>query len=188
MDLFAVEHIRRMHGGTQPHLMRCSDGFYYVVKFQNNPQGTRTLVNEILGARLAQRLGLPVAESTVINVNEELIKLTKEMTVILRQSHIPCRSGLCFGSRYLAAELLGGSPVPEAEFNFLGPNHLRLVQNLSDFLGMLVFDKWTHNRDHRQTIFLYHRDEASRDAVMIDHGLCFAGNEWNFNDSLCDGL
>jgi len=28
-----VEHIRPMRGGSQPHLMRCSDGHYYVVKF-----------------------------------------------------------------------------------------------------------------------------------------------------------
>jgi hypothetical protein len=32
----ALEQIRRMRGGTQSHLMRCSDGKYYEVKFQNN--------------------------------------------------------------------------------------------------------------------------------------------------------
>src|ERR1019366_4957645 len=39
----AVQHVRRMRGGAQSHLMRCADGFYYVVKFQNNPQHTRVL-------------------------------------------------------------------------------------------------------------------------------------------------
>ena len=34
----AVQHVRRMRGGAQSHMMRCADGFYYVVKFQNNPQ------------------------------------------------------------------------------------------------------------------------------------------------------
>jgi hypothetical protein len=46
--LLAVEHIRRMRGGAQAHLMRCDDGSYYVVKFQNNPQHVRILANEIL--------------------------------------------------------------------------------------------------------------------------------------------
>src|SRR5271166_5034186 len=55
--LRAVEQIRRMRGGAQSHLMRCSDGNYYVVKFQNNPQRRRILVNELLGTRLAARLG-----------------------------------------------------------------------------------------------------------------------------------
>src|ERR1051326_6995146 len=55
----ALEQIRRMRGGAQSHLMRCSDGHYYVVKFQNNPQHPRVLVNEMLGTELALRLGLP---------------------------------------------------------------------------------------------------------------------------------
>jgi hypothetical protein len=55
----ALEQIRRMRGGAQSHLMRCSDGNYYVVKFQNNPQHRRIPVNELLGTRLASRLGLP---------------------------------------------------------------------------------------------------------------------------------
>jgi hypothetical protein len=55
----AVEHVRRMQGGSQAHLLRCSDGEHYVVKFQNNPQGTRILVNEMLGGALAARLGHP---------------------------------------------------------------------------------------------------------------------------------
>jgi hypothetical protein len=33
----ALEQIRRMRGGAQSDLMRCSDGNYYVVKFQNKP-------------------------------------------------------------------------------------------------------------------------------------------------------
>src|SRR6266571_4941193 len=57
--LRALEQIRRMRGGAQSHLMRCDDGHYYVVKFQNNPQHRRILVNELLGTKLAARLGLP---------------------------------------------------------------------------------------------------------------------------------
>jgi hypothetical protein len=47
-----------MRGGAQSHLMRCADGHYYVVKFQNNSQHRRILVNERLGTKLASRLGL----------------------------------------------------------------------------------------------------------------------------------
>ena len=45
----AVEHVRRMRGGAQAHLMRCDDDGYYIVKFQNNPQHLRILANEMLG-------------------------------------------------------------------------------------------------------------------------------------------
>ena len=55
--IHAMEQIRRMRGGAQSHLMRCLDGYYYVVKFQNNLQHRRVPVNELLGTRLAKRLG-----------------------------------------------------------------------------------------------------------------------------------
>ena len=38
----AIDVIRNahpLHGGSQAQTMRCSDGYDYVVKFQNNPQG-----------------------------------------------------------------------------------------------------------------------------------------------------
>jgi hypothetical protein len=57
--------------------MWCSDGNYYVVKFQNNPQHRRILVNELLGTRLASRLGLPTAPAEVVEVSAELIRFEK---------------------------------------------------------------------------------------------------------------
>jgi len=74
--LRALEQTRRMRGGAQSHLMRCNDGYYDVVKFQNNPQHTRVLVNELLGTRLAARLGLPTTPLAIISVSEDLIRLT----------------------------------------------------------------------------------------------------------------
>src|SRR6476646_6992838 len=35
MPVEAVQHVRRMRGGAQAHLMRADDGHFYVVKFQN---------------------------------------------------------------------------------------------------------------------------------------------------------
>ncbi len=75
----ALEQIRRMRGRAQCHLMRCSDGHYYVVKFQNNPQHRRILVNELLGTCLAARLGLPTVPVAIIDVPEELIRLTPDL-------------------------------------------------------------------------------------------------------------
>jgi len=45
--LRALEQIRRMRGGAQSHLMRCSDNYYYVVKFQNNPRHRRILAGAL---------------------------------------------------------------------------------------------------------------------------------------------
>jgi hypothetical protein len=85
---------------AQSHLMRCSDGHDYIVKFQNNPQHRRILVNQLLGTRLAGRLGLPITPVAIVHVSEELIRLTPELSMEMPRSRIPCQAGLQFGSRY----------------------------------------------------------------------------------------
>jgi hypothetical protein len=198
--LFATEQIRRMRGGAQSHLMRCSDGHYYVVKFQNNPQHRRILVNELLGTRLAGRLGLPTTPVAIVHVGEELIRLTPELSMEMPRSRVPCQAGLQFGSRY------PGDPRRLTLHDFLPDERLRGVENLHDFAGMLVFDKWTCNTNGRQTIFF--REETRRPfspgegtenrgapseereyrAAMIDQGFCFNAGEWNYPDAPLRGL
>src|SRR5712692_2057707 len=114
----AVEHIRRMRGGAQAHLMSCSDGGYYIVKFQNNPQHPRILVNELLGTRLAARLGLPTAALAVIEVRQELIDYTADLVVQLGTGRTICRAGFQFGSRY------PGEPAQVTVHDFLPDNQL----------------------------------------------------------------
>jgi hypothetical protein len=97
--LYAVEQIRRMRGGAQSQLMRCSDENYYVVKFQNNPQHRRILVNELLGTRLARRLGLPTTPVEIIYVHQELIELTPELCMEMPRARVPCQAGAQFGFR-----------------------------------------------------------------------------------------
>ena len=150
----ALEQIRRMRGGAQSHLMRCSDENYYVVKFQNNPQHRRILVNELLGTRLASRLGLPTAPVAVVEVGAELIRLTPELCIELPRSRTPCAAGLQFGSRY------PGDPRELTLHDFLPDEKLREVENLHDFAGMLVFDKWVCNTNGRQTVFFEEKTRA----------------------------
>jgi hypothetical protein len=200
--LFATEQIRRMRGGAQSHLMRCSDGHYYVVKFQNNPQHRRILVNELLGTRLARRLGLPTTPVAIVHVSEELIRLTPELSMEMPRSRVPCQAGLQFGSRY------PGDPRRLALHDFLPDEQLRQVENVHEFAGMLVFDKWTCNTNGRQTIFFRDTPAEPRwgagaspplspdaedaaqnyQTMMIDQGFCFNAGEWNYPDAPLRGL
>lgn len=189
-----------MRGGAQPHLMRCSDEQYYVVKFQNNPQHRRVLVNELLGTKLAARMGLPTVPATVVEVSEEMIRQTPELCIELPRARLPCQAGPQFASRY------PGDPRRVTLHDFLPDEQLREVRNLHDFAGMLVFDKWTCNTNGRQTVFFPEMLESAAavaepraaqvaDAnpvryrtVMIDQGFCFNAGEWNFPDAPLRGL
>jgi hypothetical protein len=63
----------------------------------------------------------------IIEVSEELIRLTPELAMELPRSRVPCRPGLQFGSRY------PGDPRQVALHDFLPDEQLRQVENLHDF-------------------------------------------------------
>jgi hypothetical protein len=143
----ALEHVRRMRGGAQAQMMRCDDEAYYIVKFQNNPQHLRILANEMLATRLAARLGLCVPQAEVVEVRPEIIADTPDLVIQLGLGRKPCAAGKQFGSQF------PGHPARLAVHDFLPEEQLLRVRNLTDFLGVLVFDKWTCNTNGRQAIF-----------------------------------
>ena len=103
----AVQHLRALRGGAQSHLLRASDGFCYVTKFQNNPQHIRVLANEMLATNLGLALGLPMPQPVVIEVSEWLIEHTKDLRIQLAGEMIPCQSGKQLGSQYVGSESPG---------------------------------------------------------------------------------
>ena len=172
-----------MRGGSQSHLMRASDGNYYITKFQNNPQDIRVLANEFLGTRLGLWLGLPMPEVAVIEVSDWLIANTPDLRIELAGLATPCSSGLQLGSRHI------GNPEQDRVFDYL-PEALMLekTRNLQAFAAVLVFDKWTGNADGRQAIFSKRAGCAKYTAHFIDQGYCFNAGEWDFPDSPLRGV
>lgn len=179
-ELYAVQHIRKMRGGSQAHLLRASDDAFYVTKFQNNPQDIRVLANEMFATHLGQWLGLPVPKVEIIEVSDWLISYTPDLHVETGISPVPCSSGLQLGSRY---------PDLESQvFDYLPETMLARVRNLGDFARVLVLDKWTGNADGRQAIFIKKARGRRYSAVFIDQGYCFNAGEWTFTDSPLRGV
>jgi hypothetical protein len=180
VPLRAVEFVQRMRGASQPCLLRCVDGENYVVKFRNNPQHVRVLANEMLAARLALLIGLPVPTPAFIDVPHELIAGNPLLEFEVGTRRDPFLPGLHFGSRF------PGPPGQTLVVDFLPDRLLRGVRNVDKvFLGALVFDKWTCNCDGRQVIFYRSTDQdgSAYSAALIDHGFCFNDGDWNFPDS-----
>src|SRR5471032_2373041 len=73
MPLTAVRHVRKMRGGAQAHLLEADDGHWYVVKFRNNPQHRRILVNESLAATLLEYLKIATPKTALILVTAEFL-------------------------------------------------------------------------------------------------------------------
>ena len=133
-----------MRGASQPYLLRCADESNYVVKFQNNPQHVRILANEMLAARLAMLIGLPVAAPACVEVPPALIRGTPPLELEIGPRREVCLAGLQFGSRY------PGVPSQTLVVDFLPDRLLSKVRGLASvFLGAFIFDKWTCNCDGR---------------------------------------
>ncbi|MBZ5508659.1 MAG: phosphatidylinositol kinase [Acidobacteriia bacterium] len=182
MAVEAVQHVRRMRGGAQAHLMRADDGHFYVVKFQNNPQHLRVLANELLATRLAESIGLPVPVTEIIEVREWLVENTLELHMDLAGLSSRCKPGLQFGARYVC------DPAEGQVFDYLPESMMSKVKNLAVFAGMLVADKWLGNANGRQAVFWKKTTERKYTATFIDQGYCFNAGEWNFPDSALRGV
>lgn len=194
MPVNAMRLIRKMRGGAQAHLLEADDGHFYVVKFRNNPQHRRVLINEWIAATFLQHLQIATPETAIVQISSDFLAANPEVSIALGNQRHPPTPGWHFGSRY------PGDPSRVAVYDYVPDALLNRVENRNEFLAMLVFDKWTGNADARQSIFLRARlreyvptfqGHALRIgflALMVDHGFIFNGPHWAFVDSPLAGL
>jgi hypothetical protein len=180
-----------MRGGAQAHLVEASDGNFYVVKFINNPQHRRVLVNEWVATTLLDYLQLNSARAAVVDFTPDFLAANPDITIQHATRTLPVLPGWHFGSRY------PGNPIKVAVYDFLPDLLLAKVANRGDYAGALVFDQWMANADARQTVF-YRASVADAQhsrpprnafvALLVDHGYVFGGPDWVFRDSPLRGL
>jgi hypothetical protein len=175
MYLHLVEHVRALRGGSQPRLMRASDGHLYVVKFQDNPQGSRVLANELLASRLAQQLGLPVPQAEILELSPNLAEAMQFETPTGSRSISP---GLQVGLRLVI------SPLDGRIYDLLPQVYAAQIRNKEHFAGIKLFDLWTCNRDARQAVYWKRSQQKKFTVTFIDNGHCFGGPEWKFPASI----
>ncbi|HEX3681201.1 MAG TPA: HipA family kinase [Bryobacteraceae bacterium] len=194
MPVRARNLIRKMRGGAQAHLIQGEDGAFYVVKFTNNPQHRRILINEWLAAAFLRHLQVHVPETALVELTPDFIAASPDLYLSIGPRREPVLPGLHFGSR------MAVDPNRIAVFDFLPDKLLHKIENRADFLGALVFDKWVGNADSRQAVFFRARAKTWTPlkgetparvgffAQMIDHGFAFNGPHWEFQDSPIQGL
>jgi hypothetical protein len=172
-----------MRGGSQAHLMRASDGAYYVTKAQNNPQHVRVLANGMLATRLGQMLGIPMLRVEIIEVSQWLIEHTADLRIDLAGMSTLCKAGKQLASLYVQ------HPSDGIVLDYLPESLLDSVHNVHDFSRVLVLDRWTCNSDGRQAVFTRTGKCCAKYATwFIDQGYCFNAGEWSFPDSPLRGV
>ncbi len=189
MPLEARRHIRRMRGGAQSHLIEAEDGHFYVVKFKNNPQHRRVLINELIAGVFLDYLGISAPSMRIIQISEQFLTQNPEVGFQWGAQRIRAAPGWHWGSQY------PGHPDEVTVYDFLPDALLRQVANVREFAGILAFDKWMGNANGRQAIFFRRRlpEETGSPglrffALMIDQGYVLNGPYWDFPDSPLHGL
>lgn len=194
MPVDARRLIRKMRGGAQAHLIEASDGNFYVVKFLNNPQHRRILVNEWMASVFLNYLGVSAPQAALVRVSGDFLRDHPEAHFQLGSRRQSIEPGWHFGSRF------PGDPTRHAVYDFLPDSLLTGIENLQDFRAVVVFDKWMGNADSRQAIFFRarlkewlpgsgaHPLRLGFVAQMIDHGYVFEGPHWRFGDAPLQGL
>jgi hypothetical protein len=199
MPVEAIRLVRKMRGGAQAHLLECDDGHFYVVKFRNNPQHRRILINEWIASVFLNYLQISAPAAAIVNLSGEFLASNSEVHIQLGTRHLAVEPGWHFGSRY------PGDPAKVMVYDFLPDPLLDKVVNVNEFRGVLAFDKWMGNADARQSIFFRARlrqwspsaapsslerstPRAGFVAHMMDHGYVFDGPHWIFPDSPLQGL
>lgn len=175
--LSAIQHIRKMNGKTQSHLLRANDGNLHITKFSNNPLGIRVLANEFLATRIGLSLGLPMPEVSVIEISDLLIKGTPALKMKTEAGDfIRCAPGRHLAIRYVA------DLWQERVFDYLPKACFNKVSNKEDFARILPFDKWLGNCDARQAVYVSKIGSKNYQALFIDQHDCFDGARWQFLD------
>jgi hypothetical protein len=193
MPVHATRLIRKMRGGAQAHLLQCSDGHFYVVKFRNNPQHRRVLINEWIASVFLNYLQISTPEAAIVDVPAAFLETNPDVCIQLGSRRTAVEPGWHFGSRY------PGDPAKVMVYDFLPDTLLEKVVNVQEFVGVLAFDKWIGNADARQAVFYRARlrqwpsgssetPRAGFVASMMDHGYIFDGPHWKFPDSPLQGL
>jgi hypothetical protein len=161
-----------MRGGAQADLLWTDKG-WYVVKWKQNPQHHRVLINEVIGAELLRRLGIASPDWAMVHADSGFLDAHPAARIHFKDGSVPPEPGWHFGSKVPL------NPEKAAIYDFL-PSHLLLrVSNLYDFQRVFVFDEWVDNCDGRQAIFFGVSDKLLK-AQMIDNGHLFGfdGSEW----------
>ncbi|MFI5931056.1 HipA family kinase [Actinoplanes sp. NPDC051494] len=151
-DLTAVRYVTPLReGGSLPGIVEAENLGTYVVKFRGAGQGPKALVAEVISGELARRLGLPVPELVVMELDPVVARAEPDEEV---QELIKASAGANLGMDYLPGAL-GYDPVAH-------PIEAELASRT------LVFDAFVENVDRswrNPNLLIWHGE-----LWLIDHG------------------
>ena len=160
-------------------MLKANDGKTYIVKFQDNPQHRRILINEIVSSVCLQYLGIMTPSVAFVTTTPEF-RAANPLRLQCGGARVGPEDGPHFGS------CCPDDAGTRAVYDLLPDCLLPRILNSRDFLGVLAFDKWLGNIDHRQCIF--YRTNGQWTASMIDNAAVLSGKYWELPEQPFGGI
>lgn len=150
-----------LNGQTRPFRVKCDDGNEYYVKFKENPESSRVLINEYVSTKIAEILDIPITTNRFVEIGQTFIDLYGEKI----NSHIEelPSCGLHFGSQKIDKVY----PITSSKI-------ISSTTNADCLSSVLLFDHLIGNQDrisNKGNILLDGGDEKL--IVVIDHSHAF---------------
>ncbi len=141
--------------------IKADDHNSYIVKFKNNPQGTRILANELVASSIAKLINVPCPEFSIINVNAGLVDYINKIN---STNFAP---GNQFASRYLPSKDMLSNEISNAS-------------NIYDWSKVIIFENLIQNQDFDKKHILLYIDKKDKKMkfCVIDHGCAFKNQNW----------
>lgn len=158
LEVAAVRTVSPIKNGcTKPFFVSCSDGEVYAVKFSQNPEGKRVLINEFVCSKIAEKLELPIPTSALVRCDEQFIQLYGEEIerhILSKLNH----DGVHFGTLKI-----------KKTFTITGTAMLEMAENLEVVPEIFLFDQLICNvdRDSNGGNLLF--DASNMKITIIDH-------------------
>lgn len=158
-----------LRSGSLPVFLLCN-GYSgeVLIKFAENSQDVRVLVNEGVAGQLGRDMGLPCPAPMVVFVSEKFLELNRARLPEAYRDQV--QPGLHLG----LAGVSGTYDNP--------PQSLILqATNVTDIAGTIVFDVWcrNHDRNNPGNFLIQGTGTSSIRFIPIDQGYCFGQPQWD---------
>ncbi|MDT2634986.1 hypothetical protein P7D52_09465 [Enterococcus dongliensis] len=153
------------NGTTHPFSVKTDEDKIYVLKGIHDECTNKALINELISARLAELLDLPIPPHKIVSLSQNLINENTEMSLL------NFKSGPCFASLYIK-----GNPR-------INPMYLESITNKCDIPGIVLFDQIILNSDRSNNDGNLYYNPKNKTLMIIDHTNIFGGFQyWTPND------
>jgi hypothetical protein len=161
LSVVALRDLKKNRGATGSHTFECDDGRKYLVKFRDR---TRSAINEYVGYRVAGYFGLPVPESRIVKVSQEMIDGSPDLRV----------RGLSGGEHHGSLLLEDSVDLYRIDVPSLRPT------NADRLPGVVVFDNLVlnHDRNNHSNNLVRANAEGKQEYWMVDFNEILAGPRW----------